>query len=119
MINFIEHKREISCGGSSWCTHCGKAWDTGDRDPPSCKPPAYDKRFQKIMLEKVEQMLETIESEEYLQTVAEILKNKRQYLASPTPTHIALIGFLAAKLACYEPDSHTVKRAMEYLSVRS
>lgn len=31
------------------------------------------------------------------------------------PEHIALIGFLAAKLACYEPNSETVKSALEYL----
>lgn len=32
---------------------------------------------------------------------------------------IALIGFLAAKLACYEPESETVKKALEYLDVHT
>lgn len=33
---------------------------------------------------------------------------------------VALIGFLAAELACYEPDSPTVKQALEWLkNVRS
>lgn len=32
---------------------------------------------------------------------------------------VALVGFLAAKLACYEPDSHTVKQALEWLDART
>ena len=32
---------------------------------------------------------------------------------------VALIGFMAAKLACYEPDSHTVKQALEWLDART
>ena len=31
------------------------------------------------------------------------------------PEHIAIIGFLAAKLSCYEPDSPQIARAMKYL----
>lgn len=84
MTNFLEHKREVTCGGSSWCTHCGKVWDTGDPDPPSCDP-----------------------------VVAVRMYGRRQ--GRTARAEIALIGFMAAKLACYEPNSPTVKRAIEYL----
>lgn len=40
-----------------------------------------------------------------------------EYLAElkQTTDVTALIGFLAAKLACYEPESETVKKALEWL----
>jgi hypothetical protein len=39
--------------------------------------------------------------------------------ARKTMNTTALIGFLAAKLALYEPNSSTVKKALEYLDARS
>lgn len=101
MSRFIEHKNEISCGGSSWCTHCGKAWDTGDIDPPECSSST-----PKI-----------VNATSPTDAIPTALGNRRYQRFSTDGN--ALIGFLAAKLACYEPDSDLVKQAKEYLNART
>lgn len=125
MNMFIGHKSVYVAGDSSWCTHCGKSWDTGDPDPPNCKPVQIEGSYR---IDK-----NTLQYSDM--TVCEICgtqwTNNRTHVHKCSPNfevhidgrqqgktvrrEIALIGFLAAKLACYEPDSDTVKQALEYL----
>lgn len=75
-----------------YCSVCQLTWDTNDSEPPNCLLPPK-------------------------------IKNNPRYVIEPKPSkplnEIALIGFLAAKLAVYEPDSDTVKQALEYLKCRT
>lgn len=142
MRDFIKHKQFRINGGNCWCIHCGKSWDYGDEDPPSCEPvveipsaPNKGSGGRKPVIE-INVRKETnsagpggtrsspgeIPLNTHIRRVSindenhfeyPVFNRGKSYNAERTAT--ALIGFLAAKLACYEPDSEGVKNALEYL----
>lgn len=68
-----------------YCSQCERTWDVNDVNPPPCEP--------------------------YIVHVSESGKVTTPY----NKRTVALVGFLAAKLAIYEPDCPTVKDALEWL----
>lgn len=110
-----------------YCSICRLTWDTNDQNPPVCKnyksveikptdsPVKYLQRFGRAERKSYENWKDGKLKGAYGDWVRSIPENKIDQRKE-----IALIGFLAAKLACYEPDSEQVKDALEYLkNVRS
>ncbi|PZP38413.1 MAG: hypothetical protein DI598_20825 [Pseudopedobacter saltans] len=89
----ITHRR----GDEIYCSRCGKCWGHDEEEPNVCKPPAAVMPPENALVGK-----EIISPSPWQQK-----KQKR--------TETAMIGFLAAKLAIYEPNSTEVKKALEYL----
>ena len=76
------------------CHECNLRWDVNDQYPPDC--------FQGKSSGKEEDR--------------EYLKDKKPSKASK---EVGLIALLTAKLACYEPNSSTVKAGLDFLNRRS
>lgn len=121
MINSTEHKSVYIAGDSSWCTHCGKSWDTGDRNPPNCEPVQIEGSYRigKNLLQYSDMTVCEICGTQWTNNRTTVHKCSPITPSQSTRQEIALIGFLAAKLACYEPNSDTVKQALEYLKCRT
>lgn len=82
----MNHKSARQYSDQMYCSHCERTWDVNDPEPPEC-------------------------TERYMVHVSKSGKVTTHYDKRTT----ALVGFLAAKLAIYEPDCPTVKDALEWL----
>jgi hypothetical protein len=78
------------------CTVCHRRWSLDETAPDGC-----EKYESNIIIEP--------------KKVTPLIKTPDKVHVK----HISMIGFLAAKLACYEPDCDEVTKALEYLKCHS
>lgn len=103
------HRAARQYSDQMYCSHCERTWDVNDVDPPECEvylsPDSADAFAYAVRA--FNNPSEPVTLKRYGD--AKVNMNLSKGAA------VALVGFLAAKLALYEPDCPTVKEALEWL----